>query len=51
MSANEIAPDWTPPFAASHLGLLCLPMSHTKDAMLLWVDQYEVSVSEVMMLF
>ena len=33
MSANRIAPDGTPRFAASHLGLFCLPMSHKKDAM------------------
>ena len=34
MSANRIAPDGTPRFAASHLGLFCLPMSHKKDARL-----------------
>ena len=32
--ANRIAPDVTPRFAASHLGLFCLPMSHKRDAML-----------------
>ena len=32
--ANRIAPDGTPRFAASHLGLCCLPMSHKKDARL-----------------
>ena len=37
MSANRIAPDGTPRFAASHLGLFCLPMSHKKDARLIWV--------------
>ena len=37
MSANRIAPDGTLRFAASHLGLFCLPMSHKKDAMLMWV--------------
>ena len=26
-----------PPFAASDLGLLCLSMSHKKDARLIWV--------------
>ena len=36
MSANRIAPDGTPRFAASHLGL-CLPLSHIKDARLIWV--------------
>ena len=25
LQANRIAPDWTPRFAASHLGLFCLP--------------------------
>ena len=34
MSANRIAPDGTPRF---HLGLFCLPMSHKKDARLIWV--------------
>ena len=29
--ANKIAPDGTPRYAASHLGLYCLPMSHKKD--------------------
>ena len=33
MSANRKGPDGTPRFAASHLGLFCLPMSHKKDAM------------------
>ena len=36
VSANRIAPDGTPRFAASHLGLFCLPMSHKKDARLIW---------------
>ena len=35
--ANSIAPDCTPRFAASHLGLFCLPMSHKKNARLKWV--------------
>ena len=30
MSANRKAPDGTPRFAASHLGLFCLPKSHKK---------------------
>ena len=37
MSANSIAPDGTLRFAASNLGLFCLPMSHKKDARLIWV--------------
>ena len=38
LSANKIAPDGTPRFAVSHLGLFCLPMSHKKDARLIWVN-------------
>ena len=34
LKANIIAPDGTPRFAASHLGLFCLPKSHKKDARL-----------------
>ena len=30
-AANGIAPDGAPRFAASHLGLFCLHMSHKKD--------------------
>ena len=37
LSANRIAPDGTPRFTASHLGLFCLPMSHKKDTRLIWV--------------
>ena len=37
-SANRIIPDGMPRFAAFHLGLFCLPMSHKKDARLIWVD-------------
>ena len=37
MQANRIAPGGTPRIAASHLGLLCLPMSHKNDARLIWV--------------
>ena len=36
--ANRKAPDGTPRFAASHLGLFCLPTSHKKDARLIWVN-------------
>ena len=32
--ANRLVPDGTPRFAASHLGLFCLPMSHKRDARL-----------------
>ena len=34
LCANRIAPDGTPRYAASHLGLCCLPMSHKRDARL-----------------
>ena len=34
LSANRITPDGKPRFAASHLGLFCLPMSHKKDVRL-----------------
>ena len=37
--ANRIGPDGTPPFAASHLGLFYLPMSHKKEARLIWVKK------------
>ena len=33
--ATRIAPDGTPRFAASHLGLYCLPMPHNKDGRLI----------------
>ena len=36
--ANRIAQDGTPRFAASHLRLFCLPLSHKKDARLIWVN-------------
>ena len=31
-------PDQTPRYAVSDPGLHCLPMSHKKDAMLIWVN-------------
>ena len=40
--SNRIAPDGTPRFAASHLGLFCLPMSHEKEARLKWIKQIEL---------
>ena len=36
LQANRLAPDGTPRFSASHLGLFCLPMSRQKDARLIW---------------
>ena len=38
ISVNRIAPDGPPHFAASHLGLFCLPMSHKKDSRLIWFN-------------
>ena len=39
--ANQIAPDGTPRFAASHLGLFFgLPMSYKKDTRLIWVKVF-----------
>ena len=37
MKANSIAPDGMLRFAALHLRLFCLPISHKKDARLIWV--------------
>ena len=34
MSANRIAPDGMPRFAASHLGLYCFALSHKNNARL-----------------
>ena len=42
MEANRIATDGTPTFAASHLRLFCLPMSHKKDARLTRVNSIHV---------
>ena len=42
LQANRIAPDETPCFAASHLRLFCLPMSHKKDGRLIWVNIIEL---------
>ena len=35
IEAKRIAPNGTPRFAASHLGLHCLPLSHKKDPRLI----------------
>ena len=37
--ANRITPDGTPSSVASHLGLLCLPMSNQKDARLICIKK------------
>ena len=38
MLANSGDPDQTPRCAASDLGLHCLPLSHKKDARVIWVE-------------
>ena len=42
--AKRIAPDIKPRFAASHLVLFCLPMSHKKDARLVCVNHSFIKV-------
>ena len=42
MPANIIVLDGASPFAASHFGLFCLPLSHNKDASLKWVRRKRV---------
>ena len=37
LQENSADPDQTPLYVASDLGLYCLPMSHIKDARLIWV--------------
>ena len=37
LQANRIAPDGTPRFVASYLGIFCLPMSYKKGARIIWV--------------
>ena len=53
MSANRIhvAPDGAPRFAASHLGLFCLPMSHKTDARLIWVKYFGGKFLKSLILF
>ena len=38
--ANSVDPDQMPRFAASELGLHCLPMSQKWDARLIWVNSF-----------
>ena len=40
IKGNRIAPDGTPRFAASHLGLFCLPMSYKKNARLKYINHF-----------
>ena len=49
--ANRIAANGTPHFAASHLGLLCLPMSHKKDVRLIWVKLFACLPQQFMVAF
>ena len=44
LSANRKASDGTQRFAASHLGLFCWPMSHKKDARLIWVKHQGLGI-------
>ena len=44
IKANRIVPDGTPRFAALHLGLFCLPMSHKKDPRLIWDKKKRIFV-------
>ena len=39
LKANSGDPDQRPRSAASDRGLCCLPMSHNKDARLIWVNK------------
>ena len=40
IKSNRMAPDGTSRFAASHLGLFCLPMSHKKTLGLYGLMKY-----------
>ena len=42
LQANRIAPDGTPHFTASHLGLFSMPMSHKKGARFIWVMSFVI---------
>ena len=44
IQANRIALDGTPHFAASHLGLFCLPMSDKKDVRLVRVKRQTITL-------
>ena len=44
LKAKRIAPAMKPRFAASHLVLFCLPMSHKKDARLVCVNHSFIKV-------
>ena len=41
---SRVAPDGTPRFAASYLGLFCLHRSHKKDARLIRVKKFYSNV-------
>ena len=49
--ANRIAPNGTPRLAASYLGLFCLPLSHKKDARLIWVKKKPSTSSIALCIF
>ena len=44
LEGNRIAPDGAPRLAASHLGLFCLPISHKRDARLIWVNKIDIFI-------
>ena len=44
ISMKIISANMSPRFAASHLGPLCLPMSHKKDARLIWVNRWIIFI-------
>ena len=46
MKEIRIAPDVTLYFAVSHIGLLCLPLSHNKDACLQWLSEIDLFSNE-----
>ena len=51
--ANMVDPDQTPRFAASDLGLQCLPRSLKMDAKLIWVKKrlFPFSLKNILPLF
>ena len=46
MPANRKAPDRTPRFVLSHLGLFCLTKSHKQDDRLIWVKEKYMDLNQ-----
>ena len=44
MQENRISPDGMPRFAVLYLGLFCLPVSHKRDARLIWVNLFHLNI-------